>query len=78
MTSTKPMMPFPEAIKSCLRQYVGFRGRATRAEYWWWALGTTVVSMLLSIIDGVLSGSGMTFRYSRPCSGWRFCCRGWR
>ena len=56
MTGTKPMMPFPEAIKSCLRQYVGFRGRATRAEYWWWALGTTVVSILLSIIDGVLFG----------------------
>ena len=58
MTGTKPMMPFPEAIKSCLRQYVGFRGRATRAEYWWWVLGTTVVSMLLSIIDGVLFGFG--------------------
>ena len=56
MTGTKPMMPFPEAIKSCLRQYVGFRGRATRAEYWWWALGTTVASILLSIIEGAVLG----------------------
>ena len=58
MTGTKPMMPFPEAIKSCLRQYVGFRGRATRAEYWWWVLGTTVVSILLSIIEGIIFGFG--------------------
>ena len=56
MTETKPMMPFPEAIKSCLRQYVGFRGRATRAEYWWWVLGTVVVSILLFIVDGIIFG----------------------
>ena len=58
MTPTKPMMPFPEAIKSCLRQYVGFRGRATRAEYWWWVLGITVVSTILSIIEGIIFGFG--------------------
>ena len=58
MTETKPMMPFPEAIKSCLRQYVGFRGRATRAEYWWWVLGTVVVSILLFIVDGIIFGFG--------------------
>ena len=56
MTPTKPMMPFPEAIKSCLRQYVGFRGRATRAEFWWWTLGVVVVSIILSILDGILFG----------------------
>lgn len=56
MTESKPMMPFPEAIKSCLRQYVGFSGRATRAEYWWWVLGTVVVSILLSILDGIIFG----------------------
>ena len=58
MTPTKPMMPFPEAIKSCLRKYVGFRGRATRAEYWWWVLGITVVSTILSIIEGIIFGFG--------------------
>ena len=56
MTETKPMMTFPEAIKSCLRQYARFSGRATRAEYWWWALGTVVVSFLLGILDGIIFG----------------------
>ena len=56
MTESKPMVSFPEAIKSCLRQYVGFRGRATRAEYWWWVLGTVVVHILLSIVDGIIFG----------------------
>ena len=52
MTGTKPMMPFPEAIKSCL----GFGGRATRAEFWWWMLGVVTVSSILSILDGILFG----------------------
>ena len=56
MTESKPMVSFPEAIQSCLRQYVGFRGRATRAEFWWWVLGTAVVSILLSILDGIIFG----------------------
>ena len=56
MTESKPMVTFPEAIKSCLRQYVGFTGRATRAEYWWWVLGTVVVSILIGIVDGIIFG----------------------
>ena len=59
MTDSKPMVTFPEAIKSCLRQYVGFSGRATRAEYWWWVLGTVVATILLSILDGIIFGFGI-------------------
>ena len=55
-TETKPMLSFPEAIKSCLRQYVGFAGRATRAEYWWWVLGIVVMHILLSTLDGIIFG----------------------
>ena len=58
MTETKPMLSFPEAIKSCLRQYVGFTGRATRAEYWWWVLGTVVMHILLSLLDRIIFGFG--------------------
>ena len=32
------MMTFPDAVKTCLRKYGDFSGRATRAEYWWWVL----------------------------------------
>lgn len=56
MTESKPMVTFPEAIKSSLRQYIGFSGRATRAEYWWWVLGVVVVSILLSILDSIIFG----------------------
>lgn len=56
MTETKPMLSFPEAIKSCLRQYARFSGRATRAEYWWWVLGLVAGHILLSIVDGIIFG----------------------
>ena len=43
-----PMMSFSTAVETCFRKYVDFKGRATRAEYWWFslfmALGATVAS----------------------------------
>ena len=44
-------MDFPTALKSCvLRNYVGFRGRACRAEYWYFALGQLIfVSLCFSL-----------------------------
>ena len=43
-------MNFIEAVKTCLRNYAEFRGRATRPEFWWFmlfcALATTVVGIL--------------------------------
>ena len=48
--SSMPMMSFPGAIGQCLRRYVGFSGRATRAEYWWWTLATTACVVLLGIL----------------------------
>jgi len=36
-------MNFPTAIQSGFRNYVNFKGRATRSEYWWWALFTLVI-----------------------------------
>ena len=54
MMQTKPMVSLPEAIKSCLRQYVGFHGRATRAEYWWWMLVTVVVTVVVSFLSLII------------------------
>ena len=34
-----------------LRQYVDFKGRARRAEYWNFALFSTLVSIVLTLID---------------------------
>ena len=47
---TRPahMMSFMDATKSCLQQYVGFSGRASRSEYWFAYLSfmVAVVGML--------------------------------
>ena len=32
------MVSFPGAIKLGFERYFDFRGRSTRAEFWWWAL----------------------------------------
>ena len=38
-------MSFGQAIKSVLRQYATFSGRARRAEYWWFYLFSILVSI---------------------------------
>lgn len=51
-------MSFIEAIKSCLSQYVGFKGRATRSEYWFFTLFTGIVS---SVFTGLAKATGANF-----------------
>ena len=48
---SKPMMTIQESVKTCIRKYADFSGRATRAEYWWWVLATTIVSFMISGVD---------------------------
>ncbi len=48
----KPAMNIWSAVKSCLRQYVGFAGRAPRSEYWFWVLFCGVVSAVLHGLEG--------------------------
>ena len=38
-------MTFDESITSVFRKYAEFEGTATRAEFWWFALFATLVSM---------------------------------
>ncbi len=56
-------MNFQTAIRSGFQNYTNFKGRASRAEYWWWALFTVILSLLLSSINGSLGnlGSFVTF-----------------
>ena len=44
-------MTFPDAVRSVLSQYAGFRGRAPRSEYWWWYLLTVLVNLATNGID---------------------------
>lgn len=50
-------MTFVEAIKSCISNYARFSGRASRPEYWWFALFIFIVSSVLRIIDTALFGT---------------------
>ena len=43
LTGTAPPRTFVEAIKVCLTKYVDGKGRASRSEYWYFALFTFIV-----------------------------------
>lgn len=50
-------MNFVDAVKICFTKYVGFEGRATRSEYWWWVLFVFLVAIALGVLDlQMLSG----------------------
>ena len=51
--------PFEWAILP-FRKYADFSGRAPRPEYWWFYLGTAIVSFLLGLVDQAL-GIGAIF-----------------
>ena len=55
------MISFKDAVKSGFMNAMDSSGRATRAEYWWWALFIWLVILPLIIIPGVLDS---TFKVS--------------
>lgn len=44
-------MDFVGAIKAGFKNYVNFRGTATRPEYWYWILFTVLVGIVLGAVD---------------------------
>ena len=44
-------MSFVAAVQSGFRNYVNFKGRATRSEYWWFALFTVLAQAVASSIS---------------------------
>ena len=44
-------MDFKQAVLRCVRdKYAEFNGRASRSEFWWFALATFLVGLALSIL----------------------------
>ena len=39
-------MTFGQSIQTCFNKYVTFSGRATRSEYWWFALLSFIVGFI--------------------------------
>ncbi len=49
-------MTFGESIQTCFSKYADFTGRATRSEYWWWALFSLLVYMGAAVVSEILYG----------------------
>jgi uncharacterized membrane protein YhaH (DUF805 family) len=49
-------MDFQTAIKTCFQKYATFTGRASRSEFWWFALFTFLVSAALGMVSQTLQG----------------------
>ena len=46
------------AIRTCLRKYAVFAGRAPRPEFWWWVLAYLAASTVAAIFDAAAFGHG--------------------
>jgi uncharacterized membrane protein YhaH (DUF805 family) len=49
-------MTFVESVKTCFSKYADFNGRASRSEFWWWALFCLIASVVLGAVSNKLSG----------------------
>jgi uncharacterized membrane protein YhaH (DUF805 family) len=49
-----------ESVKRFFRKYADFSGRASRSEYWWVALATAVVWLVLGVLSAVAGVPGST------------------
>ena len=49
-----PEVKFGEAVKTCLKKCVTFKGRARRSEYWSFAVFTALVAIVSRFLDGLL------------------------
>ena len=63
MSTGRPahIMGFADAIQNVLmNNYVGFKGRASRSEYWWFTLFNLIVNIITFAIDSTL-GTMITY-----------------
>lgn len=52
--------PLTAAVSRFFRKYFDYSGRASRSEYWWFALVQGVVSFVLIMITGLVASIGST------------------
>jgi uncharacterized membrane protein YhaH (DUF805 family) len=49
-------MSFDEAIRRCLANFANFEGRASRPEFWYFALAVTVAGLIVGVLDAAVIG----------------------
>ncbi|WP_206455152.1 DUF805 domain-containing protein [Aurantimonas marina] len=49
-------MGFSEAVRSVFSNYANFRGRASRPEFWWFALFALIAQFMLGLLDSIVVG----------------------
>ena len=54
------MMNPIDSVIACFRKYVGFEGRASRSEYWWFVLFTVIAYIIAAIMDAIIFGIELT------------------
>ena len=52
-------MSFTQAISSGFKNYVGFSGRASRSEYWFWVLFQAILVVAAGVVDAALGTKGV-------------------
>lgn len=51
-------MTFGESVQAVFRKYAEFEGRASRPEFWWWALFHLLVTSALGVFGVIPVGDG--------------------
>ncbi|MFZ7089123.1 DUF805 domain-containing protein [Curtobacterium sp. RRHDQ10] len=62
-----------DAVARAWRKYARFDGRASRSEYWWWALGNAVAYVLIVALGVVITATTRTtdaYGVTTPGSVW--------
>jgi uncharacterized membrane protein YhaH (DUF805 family) len=54
------MMSISDSVVNVLTNYVGFGGRASRSEYWWFFLASFVAYFITGLIDALAFGVELT------------------
>ena len=52
-------MNFLQSVSACFNKYLTFNGRATRSEFWWFCLFSTLMSWTASTVGEVTLGMGL-------------------
>jgi uncharacterized membrane protein YhaH (DUF805 family) len=49
--------PYGEAVRRFWRRYTQFRGRSSRAEFWWWFLTAWAIDLVLLLVPQIFDQS---------------------